>query len=107
MTARPLQQQRLRSEGEASSRVLLLLMRLRAAVDRLALPHLVAGERAGLRGRQLAAFELRHELLLARHQALAQTLEIETGGARLREQALRGLLFFLDVMLDVLGQDLD
>jgi hypothetical protein len=54
--------------------------------DRIVLHQLVAGEAAGVRRRQVAAGKLLLELLLGRHDALAQRLDIEASVARLGEQ---------------------
>ena len=53
------------------------------------------------------ALKLLGQLLLARGQLLAERIHVEPGLARLREQALHPLLFFLDVMLDLFRQHLD
>ena len=55
--------------------------------DGIVLHQLVTGEAAGVRRRQVAAGELLLQLLLARHDALAQRLDVEAGLARLGEQA--------------------
>ena len=51
--------------------------------DGIVLDQLVAGVAAGVRRRQIAASELLLQFLLARHNALAQRHNVETGLARL------------------------
>ena len=75
--------------------------------DRVVLDQLMAGEAARMRWRQVATGELLLQLLLARHNALAERLDVEAGLARLGEQAFRALLLFLDVVLDQLRQHRD
>ncbi len=76
-------------------------------IDGLAHFEVMAGKSPRFGRRQTARLELRNQLLLARQHPSAKRIHVEPSRARLSENPVRSLLFFVDMVLDLLGQHLD
>lgn len=67
----------------------------------------MTGESPRFGRRQTVSLKPRHQLLLARQHASAKADYVEPGRSRLGEHPFRPLFFFVDVVFDLFGENLD
>jgi hypothetical protein len=81
--------------------------RIFGGLDRGAHLEIVTGESPRFGRGQTVSLEPGHQLLLARQHASAKAVQVEPRRSRLGEHPFRPLLFFVDMVFDLFGENLD